>query len=327
MTTFKALITSEKDGGYVSAVQDKTIDELPTGDVLINVKYSSVNFKDALSSAGNKGVTRKFPHTPGIDAAGVVAESSVDTFKAGDEVILTGYDLGMNTSGGYSEYIRVPAGWVVPKPAGLELREAMAYGTAGFTSALSVIKLLDHGLEPSAGKILVTGATGGVGSVAVAMLSGLGFEVTAATGKATQAEFLKGLGATEIVDRAAIDDQSGKPMLRETYAGVVDTVGGNILATALKTTSYGGAVTTCGLTQSHELNTTVFPFILRGVSLLGVDSVELPIQTKRDTWARIASDLKINIEPLTEEITMNELPDTLKKILKGGVSGRVVVKI
>lgn len=326
MTNFKALVTEEIDGKYVSTLKTKSIDELPEGEVLINVKYSSLNFKDGLSSIGNKGVTRNFPHTPGIDAAGVVAESSNPDFKEGDEVVVTGYDLGMNTSGGFAEYIRVPAGWVVPKPEGLGLKEAMIYGTAGFTSALSVIKLQDAGVK--SGKVLVTGSTGGVGSVAVAMLAQLGYEVTGVTGKADKAEFLKSLGASEVIGREEAQDDSKRPMLKGIYSGVVDTVGGDILATALKTTAYGGAVTTCGLTQSPELNTSVFPFILRGVSLLGVDSVELPLEVKKYTWSRIAADLKVDgIESLSEEITLEQLPDYLSMILKGQTSGRIVVKI
>ncbi|PLX66828.1 MAG: oxidoreductase [Denitrovibrio sp.] len=328
MTNFKALVTEEVDGKYVSTIKERNIADLPDGEVIINVKYSSLNFKDGLSSAGNKGVTRNFPHTPGIDAAGIVAESSDESFKAGDEVIVTGYDLGMNTSGGFSEYIRVPAGWIVKKPEGLTLREAMIYGTAGFTSALSVIKLQNAGVTPEKGKVIVTGSTGGVGSVAVAMLAKLGFSVTGVTGKPEKAEFLKSLGADEIITREEAIDESKRPMLKGIYAGTVDTVGGSILATALKATAYEGAVTTCGLTQAVELNTTVFPFILRGVSLLGVDSVELPLATKQETWRRIATDLKLeNIEDLAVDISLEELPEYLGMILKGQTAGRVVVKI
>lgn len=328
MADFRALVTEEADGKYVSTVKTRSTDDLPSGDVLINVKYSSVNFKDALSSIGNKGVTRNYPHTPGIDAAGVVTESSSADFKAGDEVIVTGYDLGMNTSGGYGEYIRVPAGWVVKKPDGLTLREAMVYGTAGFTAALSVIKLQEHGVTPDKGPVLVTGSTGGVGSVAVAMLAKLGYKVAAVTGKAEKADFLKKLGASEIVGREEAVDESKRPMLKGVYAGVVDTVGGSILSTALKTAAYGGAVTTCGLTQSPDLNTTVFPFILRGVSLLGVDSVEIPIEEKIKTWGRISSDLKLdNLEELARDIKLEELPEYLQMILKGKSTGRIVVAV
>ncbi|ADD67618.1 quinone oxidoreductase, YhdH/YhfP family [Denitrovibrio acetiphilus DSM 12809] len=328
MKTFKAIVTEEKGGEYISSVKERNIDDLPEGEVLINVKYSSLNFKDALSSSGNKGVTRNYPHTPGVDAAGVVEHSSDPKFVQGEEVIVTGYDLGMNTSGGFAEYIRVPSGWVVEKPAGISLKEAMIYGTAGFTSALSVDKLLKHGVTPDKGKVLVTGATGGVGSVAVAMLAKLGFSVTGVTGKADKADFLKSLGADEVISREDAQDTSKRPMLKGVYAGVVDTVGGDILATALKSTMYGGAVTTCGLTQSPELNTTVFPFILRGISLLGVDSVELPINVKASAWRRVATDLNVSeIGKLAHEITLNELPAYFEKILAGKVSGRIVVKI
>lgn len=328
MENFKALITEEVDGKYVSTVKTRNIDDLPEGDVLINVKYSSLNFKDALSSIGNKGVTRNFPHTPGIDAAGVVAKSDSPDFKEGDEVLVTGYDLGMNTSGGYAEYIRVPAGWVIRKPEGLTLRDTMIYGTAGFTAALSVIQLLKHDVTPEKGKVLVTGSTGGVGSVAVAMLAKLGFDVVGVTGKADKAEFLKSLGASEIITREEAQDDSKRPMLKGLYAGVVDTVGGNILATALKTAAYGGAVTTCGLTQSFDLNTTVFPFILRGISLLGIDSVELPLKVKQYTWDRISSDLKLpELDKLAVDIKLEELPEYLQMILKGETAGRVVVSI
>jgi putative YhdH/YhfP family quinone oxidoreductase len=328
MENFKALVTEEVDGKYITSLKEKAQSELPEGDVLIKVEYSSLNFKDGLSSVGNKGVTRKFPHTPGIDAAGRVASSDSTDFAEGDEVIVTGYDLGMNTDGGFAEYIRVPAGWVVKKPDGLTLREAMIYGTAGFTAALSVIQLEKHGVTPEKGKVLVTGATGGVGSVAVAMLAGLGFDVVAATGRADKPEFLNSLGAAEVIDRKTVDDDSGRPMLKGIYAGAVDTVGGNILATAVKSAAYGGAVTTCGLTQSAEFSSSVFPFILRGVSLIGIDSVELPIELKREVWDRIASDLKIaKIEELASEISLEELIDYLPKILKGETQGRVVVKI
>jgi len=329
MKNFRALVTENVDGNFISTVKERSVSDLPEGDVLINVKYSSLNYKDGLSSIGNKGVTRNYPHTPGIDAAGVVEESSDPRFKSGDEVIVTGYSLGMSTSGGFSEYIRVPAGWVVKKPKNIGLRESMIYGTAGFTSALSVLKLTRQGLvTPDMGKIAVTGSTGGVGSVAVAMLSGLGFDVTAFTGKADKVKFLEDLGAKEVLKREDIDDQSGKPLLKPLYAGGVDSVGGNTLHTLLKSTKPFGAVTACGLTQSMELNMTVFPFILRGVSLLGIDSVELPVNVKEDTWASIAGELAVkNIEDLAVDITLDDLPEYLKMILKGETSGRVVVKI
>jgi len=328
MKCFKALVTREVEGDYISSVEERSFDDLPEGEVLIRVSYSSVNYKDGLSSIGNKGVTRSYPHTPGIDAAGVVKESSSDLFNSGDEVIVTGYDLGMNTSGGFAEYVSVPAGWVVRKPEGISLREAMIYGTAGFTAALSVIQLEKHGVSPDKGRVLVTGATGGVGSVAVSMLAGLGYDVVASSGKADKVDFLKSAGASEVVGRDAVNDDSGRPMLKSIYTGVVDCVGGNILSTAIKSTNYMGAVTTCGMTQSHEFSSSVFPFILRGVSLIGIDSVELPIAVKEETWGRIASDLKNDKTlSLVKEISLDELPVYLSEILKGEASGRIIVKI
>ena len=226
MSEFKALVVSEQDGRYVSAVQQRHVDELPEGDVLIRVRYSSLNYKDALSASGNKGVTRNYPHTPGIDAAGVVEASSAPELVAGDEVIVTGYDLGMGTAGGFGQYIRVPASWVIKRPEGLSLRDSMVLGTAGLTAALCIDKLEQAGLTPGQGPVLVTGATGGVGSIAVAMLSSLGYEVAAATGKALQAEMLKRLGASQIVDRTALQSGTEKMLLKEQWAGAVDTVGG-----------------------------------------------------------------------------------------------------
>jgi putative YhdH/YhfP family quinone oxidoreductase len=276
--TFKAMIVSENaDKRFIREVREKTFSQLPLNEVLIEVKYSSLNYKDALSATGNKGVTRNYPHTPGIDAAGVVAESSSLVFEAGDEVIVTGFDLGMNTSGGFGQYIRVPAAWVLRLPGNLTLRESMAYGTAGFTAALCALKLQAHGLTKDSGEVLVTGATGGVGSIAVGILAKAGFDVVAATGKTEEKDFLIRLGAQQVISRAETDDSSGRPMLKGRWAGVVDTVGGNILATAIKSTKGEGCVACCGNAMSADLAVSVFPFILRGVSLLGVNSVDIPV--------------------------------------------------
>lgn len=280
-TQFKAMVVIELEGNKFSReIEQRDINSLPEGDVLIKVNYSSLNYKDALSSTGNKGVTRKYPHTPGIDAAGVVVESSNENFKEGSEVLVTGYDLGMNTSGGFSEYIRVPAEWVVMLPKGLSLEESMIYGTAGFTAALSVYKLVQSGVNPSDGEILVTGASGGVGSIAVGILSKLGYDVIAGTGKPEAREVLINTGAKDIILREELDDKSGKPMLKTRWAGVIDTVGGNILSTVIKATKYGGSVTACGNVASPEFSANVFPFILRGVNLLGVDSVQCPMDLR-----------------------------------------------
>jgi acrylyl-CoA reductase (NADPH) len=296
--------------------------------VLINVKYSSLNYKDALSAIGNRGVTRKYPHTPGIDAAGVVVESLSEKFKVGDQVIVTGYDLGMNTSGGFGQYIRVPVEWVVKLPKGLSMKESMIYGTAGFTAALSVYKLTTSGVTPSDGDILVSGATGGVGSMAVNILSKIGYSVIAATGKPEAKDILVKMGAKDIVLRKDIDDKSGKALLKGRWAGVIDTVGGNILATALKSTKYGGSVTSCGNVASPELSTTVYPFILRGVSLLGIDSVKCPRKLRLKLWELLSNEWKLDSSNLKfEEISLSGLDAKIEDILKGKIIGRTIVNL
>lgn len=328
-TTFRALVVSEKEERqFVREIKELTTDQLPDGDVLIRVHRSSLNYKDALSATGNRGVTRHFPHTPGIDAAGVVAASSVDTFSEGDEVVVIGYDLGMNTAGGFGQYIRVPAGWVVPLPEGLTMRESMIYGTAGFTAAQSVYALRQAGVTPDQGPIVVTGATGGVGSVAVALLAKLGYETVAVTGKRQQADFLKSLGASEVVGRQELDDQSGRPLLKERWAGAVDTVGGNMLVTLLKSIHYGGSVTCCGLVASHKLEATVYPFILRGISLLGIDSVNCDIALRREIWALLAGDWKIDhLASLAQDRKLEDLDKEIGRILQGQQVGRIVVNL
>ena len=279
--TFKAMVVSEMtEQKFIREIKQKDLSDLPGGELLIEVKYSSLNYKDSLSASGNKGVTRKYPHTPGIDAAGVVATSSTSRFGAGEQVIVTGFDLGVNSPGGFGQYISVPASWAVKLPPALTLMQSMAYGTAGFTAALCVMRLMAFGLTKDTGEVLVTGATGGVGSVAVGLLSKLGFNVVAATGKTDEREFLTRLGAKAVISREEANDTSGRPLQKGRWAGVVDTVGGNILATAIKSTKYGGLVATCGNAMSADLAVSVYPFILRGVSLLGVDSVEVPMNTR-----------------------------------------------
>ncbi|MEH6671976.1 YhdH/YhfP family quinone oxidoreductase [Halopseudomonas sp.] len=327
MSEFKALVVTEEDGKYVSRVATRHIDDLPAGEVLIRVKYSSLNFKDALSASGNKGVTKQYPHTPGIDAAGVVEASSVPELGVGDEVIITGYDLGMNTAGGYGQYIRVPAAWVLKRPEGLSLRESMLLGTAGLTAALCIDKLEQAGLAPEQGPVLVTGATGGVGSIAVAMLSGLGYEVAAATGKALEADFLRKLGARQIVDRSALEAGKEKPMLKEQWAGAVDTVGGDILFNVVKSLRYGASVVTCGLTAGTQFQGSVLPFILRNVNLLGVDSVEQPLVVKASMWDRLSVQWKTDLGELDHEVSLDDLPAEMERILGGKMVGRVVVNL
>ncbi len=327
MSEFKALVVSEEQGNYTAAVSNRHIDDLPAGDVLIRVQYSSLNFKDALSASGNKGVTRNFPHTPGIDAAGVVEASSVGELSVGDEVIVTGYDLGMNTAGGFGQYIRVPAAWVLKRPEGLSLRESMVLGTAGLTAALCVDKLEQAGLTPEQGPVLVTGATGGVGSIAVALLSSLGYEVAAATGKALQADFLTRLGAKQIVDRTALEAGKDKPMLKEQWAGAVDTVGGEILFNVVKSLRYGGSVACCGLTAGGQFQGSVFPFILRNVNLMGIDSVEQPLVVKASMWDRLSVQWKLDLGELVQEITLADLPAEIERILGGKMVGRTLVNL
>jgi len=323
---FKALEVSEVDDEFKREIIEKEISDLPEGDLTINVKYSSLNYKDALSAAGNKGVTREYPHTPGIDAAGVVVEDMSGTYKKGDKVIVTGYDLGMNTAGGFEEYIRIPTEWAVKLPENLTLRESMIYGTAGFTASLSVYKLLAAGVEQ--GSILVTGASGGVGSFASAILAKLGYNVTAATGKTGAKSFFENLGVKNIIDRKELDDDSGKMLLKKKWDGVVDTVGGNMLTTAIKSTKYFGAVTCCGNIASAKLDLNVYPFILRGVSLIGIASASCKRELREEIWQKIASDWKIDqLDKLAKEVILEDLDQQIEKMLAGNSKGRIIVKL
>ena len=326
--SFKAMVVSETAGKtFVRDIKQKALSDLPAGELIIEVKYSSLNYKDALSATGNKGVTRKYPHTPGVDAAGIVVDSTTQSFAVGDQVIVTGFDLGMNTAGGFGQYISVPSSWAVKLIQGLSLRDTMGYGTAGLTAALCIIRLMAYGLPKDSGEVLVTGATGGVGSVAVAILAKLGFDVVAATGKTSEHDFLRGLGARAIISREEANDTSGRPLQKGRWAGVVDTVGGNILATALKTTKNGGLVAACGNAMSADLNVTVFPFILRGVSLLGVDSVEIPTRSRVTAWRKLAGEWNIDLGPIVTEVSLDELNPKIDEILKGSIRGRVLVNL
>jgi alcohol dehydrogenase len=327
MNAFRALLVEKDDeGNFSRKVVERSVDDLPAGDLLIDVTYSSLNYKDALSATGNPGVSRNFPHTPGIDVAGVVAESDHADFAAGDEVIAIGFDLGMNTAGGFAQRVRIPAGWAIQRPSGLSAKEAMLLGTAGFTAALSVAKLEASGMQPDGGPVLVTGATGGVGSVAVQLLAKLGYEVAALTGKADQHEFLKSIGAATVVDRAELAESNPRPLLKETWGGVVDTVGGDILFNAMKALRYGCSLAACGLVASPEIPATVFPFILRHVNLLGVDSVELPLAQKADIWNRLAGPWKLEgLEVLEHPLTLATVSEAIDTILAGQMVGRGVV--
>lgn len=329
MQKFKALQVQEvAEKEFKTEIIERDVDDLPAGDVLIEASYSSLNYKDALSASGNKGVTRQYPHTPGIDVAGTVVSSSNDEFSKGDEVIVIGYDLGMNTAGGFGQMVRVPADWVVKCPTGISLRESMILGTAGFTAALCVEKLLINGVSADAGSVLVTGATGGVGSVAVALLAKLGFHVVASTGKASAHDLLHQLGATDIIDRATLSESNPRPMLKEQWAAAVDVVGGDTLFNVVKSISYGGSVACCGLVQSLTFQASVLPFILRGVNLLGVDSVQLPLATKAQLWSKLAGDWKLSeLDSLCTEIGFDLLEQSLTNVLNGGATGRYVLNL
>jgi len=325
---YKALVVEDAGNNvFTQQVKDTEVDALPSGDVIVQVKYSSLNYKDALSATGNKGVTREYPHTPGIDAAGIVAESATDEVKEGEQVMVSGYDLGMNTAGGFGQYIRVPADWVVKLPQGLSMKESMIFGTAGFTAGMSVDRIIDA-VKPGDGEILVTGATGGVGSIAVAILSKLGYAVVAVSGKEDAKAFLTKLGAREIISRKAFTEGSDRPLLRTRWTAVVDTVGGDILATAIKSTRPRGLVTCCGNVSSPELPVTVFPFILRGVTLAGIDSQNCPMSLRTRIWNRLAAEWKIAaLDEMYKEVALAALPDEIEKILKGQQKGRVVVNL
>ena len=332
--TFRALRvekSGEKSAGpdetFSRGVQMLARDTLPDGELTVQVAYSSLNYKDALSATGNPGVTKSYPHTPGIDAAGTVTESRDGRFNVGDEVIVTSYDLGMNTPGGFGELIRVPAAWALPLPAGLSLREAMVLGTAGLTAGLSLDALLKHGLTPDSGPVVVTGASGGVGSVAVALLAQAGFETLASTGTEAAHDWLKDLGAAAIIPRDELSAASPKPLLKARFAGAVDTVGGEILTNVVKSLSYRGAAAACGLVAGPELSLSVYPFILRGVSLLGIDSAECPMDVRRRVWEKLAGDWKVDLKSVTREVTLDELSGAVDEILAGQIQGRVVVKV
>lgn len=327
--TFKALLITENDQQkFEQSIINKKIEDLPAGDLLIKVSYSSLNYKDALSFSGNKGVTRHYPHTPGIDAAGVVVESTDNNFLIGDPIIVTGFDLGMNTDGGFAEYIRIPSDWAVPLPEKLSLRESMIYGTAGFTAALSIDKLLNTGIKPEDGDILVTGATGGVGSSAISILNQLGFDVAAMTGKADAKDHLLKLGAKKVVSRQDFEDPTKRALLSESWAGAVDTLGGNILSNIIKSLKYGGSVTSCGNVTSATVDTSIYPFILRGVSLLGIDSVQTDIETRQRIWTALANEWKPEqLEDNIKKVKLVDVPQTIQQILDGTHIGRTIIDL
>ena len=326
-SVFNALLISEQNGSYTKEIKQLNTDQLPRNELLIKVRYSSVNYKDALSASGNKGVTRRYPHVPGIDAAGIVVNSDTQSFTQGDEVVITGFDLGMNTWGGFAQYISVPAAWAMHLPKGLSLKEVMCYGTAGLTAGLSVYRLLDAGINPNKGPVVVSGATGGVGSVAIAVLNKLGFEIIAITGKSSEEYLLNTLGASKIISREQfVQTYDTKTMNTPVFAAGIDTCGGPILSGMLKSTKYGGMVSCCGMLAAHDINTSIFPFILRGVSLAGIDSVMVPLDVRKQVWQLLATGWKHdNLHAFSQEIRLNDLPAVLDILLQGQAKGRYVL--
>ena len=327
---FNALVVrkDEESGKTSAAVEQIGLDDLPEGNVTVAVDYSTVNYKDGLCIGPGGGLVRKYPHVPGIDFAGTVEASDDARYAPGDKVVLTGWRVGEAHWGGYTQKARVNADWLVPLPEGLTSRQAMAVGTAGFTAMLAVMALEDHGLTPDKGEVLVTGAAGGVGSVATAILANLGYDVAGVTGRPEQEDYLKGLGAKRIVAREEINETVKRPLESETWAGCVDAVGGPMLARVLGQMKYGGSVSAVGLAGGAGLPATVIPFLLRGVNLLGIDSVMQPYDNRLRAWKRIASDLPMDkLEAMVHPAVLADLPDLGRSILKGGVRGRVVVDV
>ncbi|RHW37524.1 acryloyl-CoA reductase [Lysinibacillus yapensis] len=328
MERFKALVVDKQDD-FTVKLDHLTLKDLPDGEVLVKVIYSGVNYKDSLATIPDGNIVKTYPMVPGIDLAGIVVASEDPRFKEGDEIIATSYEIGVSHFGGYSEYARIPAEWIVPLPKGLSLKEAMIIGTAGFTAALSVQKLEENHVSREKGKVLVTGSTGGVGSFAVSILSTLGYQVEASTGKESEQEYLKKLGASSIVSREEVYDGKIRALGKQKWAAAVDPVGGEQLASLLSQIQYGGSVAVSGLTGGTNLPTSVFPFILRGANLLGIDSVFCPMDTRLKVWERLATDFKpANLEEfIQQEVTLEQLPEVLPILLKGQARGRILVKL
>ncbi len=329
MATYKALyVRQAEDGSFQRKIEKRETEDLPDNELLVRVQYSSLNFKDAMSAHGNKGVTREFPHQPGIDASGVVEESGSPDFQSGDKVLVTGYDLGMNTAGGLGQYIRIPAAWALRCPRGLNPKRSMLFGTAGLTAQLCINKLKQMGVTPDKGQVLVTGATGGVGSIAVALLAHGGYDVVASSGKSDQADMLRSIGASEVINRAEFSEANPRPMLQERFAGAVDVVGGDTLANVIKSLKAGGSVACCGLVQAPAFEGNVLPFILRGVNLLGVDSVAIPLEEKLAAWKQLARCAGLDsVARLNTSITLRQVPDALETLFAGGMVGHTTVRL
>jgi len=327
MSSFKALRITNFDGKISASIVDATLDELTPGEVLITAEYSSVNYKDALAATGTGKILKRFPLIGGIDVAGSVTSSTDRRFREGDRVLVTGYELGVSRDGGYAAYVRVPADWVVAIPDGLSPREAMILGTAGFTAGLAIARLERNGLATGQGPIAVTGATGGVGSIAIAALARLGYEVTAITGKDDAHDYVRSLGAREVLSRTTLT-LGTRPLEASRWAGAIDAVGGDLLAWLTRTTNYWGGIASTGLTGGVELRTTVMPFILRGVSLIGIDSAMCPMPVRADVWRRLATDMKpVDLDSIAHEITLDGLAAAFETLLSGKARGRFVVNL
>lgn len=327
MHRFNAYRIFENEGQVSARLVELGIDDLDPGEVLIRNSHSSVNYKDALAATGTGRVVRRFPVIGGVDVAGTIITSGDTRFREGEAVLVTGYGMGVEHDGGYAEYSRVPADWVVALPQGMSTADAMAIGTAGFTAALAIMRMEQNGLKPANGPVVVTGASGGVGSVAVDLLAGLGYEVTAISGKDDQHEYLRHLGASQVLSRHTLV-MGRKPLEKTIWAGAVDPVGGETLAWLTRTMKQDGTIASCGLTAGVELHTTVMPFILRGVSLIGIDSVQCPMELRRRVWERLASDMRPrHLKEMTRTVLFEQLPETFDALLKGTAKGRVVVKI
>lgn len=326
-STFRAFRVEEENGNFKHSIKEIAFSPMEKNELLIKVHYSSLNYKDALSASGNKGVTKSYPHTPGIDAVGVIEKSNNNALKTGDKVIVTSYDLGMNTDGGFAEYIKVPSDWVVKLPDSMTMTEAMIYGTAGLTAGMSVLRLSEL-IKPKDGKIVVSGATGGVGALSISILSKLGYSVVAITGKESESDYLLNLGAKEILLRTEIENFDNKPLLKPLFAGAIDTVGGIILENIIKATRPMGAVTCCGNVASPKLNLTVFPFILRGITLIGVDSQNYPMLYREKVWNKLSNEWKPKqLNDTYTEITLNELSDKIDLMLQGKLKRRTIINM
>ncbi|MDD2383403.1 MAG: YhdH/YhfP family quinone oxidoreductase [Sulfurospirillaceae bacterium] len=324
--TYRALRVEEIDGQFISSIKELSLEALDVNDVLIRIKYAALNYKDALSCIGNKGVTKNYPHTPGIDGAGVVVRSNCEKFSVGDEVIVTSFDLGMNTDGAFSQFISVPKEWIIPLPKTLNLKEAVAIGTAGLTAAIGAYKLLANG-QTKGNSILITGASGAVGSFCVKLFASIGFKVIALSSRADNREFLLSIGANEVILKSDFEMNKKKPLLSPQYDAAIDVVGGEILENILKQIKPEGSIAICGLVASPNIQTTVFPFILRGINLLGINSVEITQELRQQLWHKLANEWKIDLNAIIHEHTLDEIPCLVNTMLAGKITGRGIIKL